>query len=146
MPSADLYRLVYISRAIELLSDQQLYTLLEQARFNNQLLSVSGLLLYKDLSFIQVLEGSRSSLESVFASICKDPRHFRIKTLIDIEPIVERSFPEWSMGFQHLDGAKDSKRDGLSDFLEEQSPLLPNIEKKQSQTINRLFGYFRSHS
>ena len=146
MASNDLYRLIYISRAVELLSDQQLCTLLEQARRNNQSRSITGLLLYKDLSFIQVLEGPKSPIESTFSSIGKDPRHYRIKTLIELEPITERSFPDWSMGFQRLDSVNEVQIDGHSSYLEEQHPLLHHNSTEDSQSINKLFDYFRSHS
>lgn len=146
MPTTQLYRLVYVSRAVELLTEEQLSALLQQVRARNQSASITGLLLYKDLSFIQVLEGSRSSIDAVYSSISKDPRHFRVKILIDMEPINERSFPEWSMGFQRLDQQFDSKQVGFSNFLETELPLVLAGRDDAKQTLNKLFSYFRSHS
>ena len=146
MASADLFRLVYISRAVELFSSDDLNSLLERARAYNQSRSVTGLLLYKDLSFLQVLEGHKSELEALFASISADSRHFRIKLLVDMEAIPERSFPEWSMGFQRLGDQHDLPPVGFSDFLDAQWELQLAGEDNAKQQLNALLSHFRSCS
>jgi len=146
MPSVELFRLVYISRAVELFSIEDLSTLLVRARAFNESCAITGLLLYKDLSFLQVLEGDQPAIEALFKSICQDSRHFRIKVLIDCEAIAERSFAEWSMGFMHLDEQQDALPIGFTDFLDAQWDL-PITDDNQSQhQLNTLLNYFRCHS
>jgi hypothetical protein len=48
--------LVYASSAKQLFSEEDLTALLQQSRDNNTRLGLSGLLLYKDGNFMQVLE------------------------------------------------------------------------------------------
>ena len=47
--------------------------------------------------FLQCIEGEDKDINSLFQTICKDPRHQDI-THIKYAEIVEREFSEWSMG------------------------------------------------
>ena len=142
----NLVRIVYISRAVELFANEDLEALLASARAANQSRGVTGLLLYKDLSFLQVLEGDKKPVEEIFAKIRVDQRHFRIKALVEAEPIPERSFPDWSMGFQRPDEQNDSQTVGFSDFLETQWQLQDNGEDHSVERLNTLLNYFRRNS
>ena len=113
-----LCHLVYISRAIRLFPSTELAELLYRARERNQQNGVTGLLLYKDRSFIQLLEGSREAIHTIFTVIKNDSRHFRLKVLIDCEPIHDREFPDWSMGFQNMDQQHFVELQGYSPFLQ----------------------------
>ncbi|QKS18474.1 BLUF domain-containing protein, partial [Curtobacterium sp. Csp2] len=74
--------LVYMSVAVDDLTDDQLVAMLREARLRNEALGVSGLLLAKGGRFIQVLEGPAWSVEDRFAAIERDPRHHEVKSLI----------------------------------------------------------------
>jgi hypothetical protein len=91
-------QVVYSSAALAPFSETQLSELLIRARKNNERLAVSGMLLYHDGSFLQVLEGEESTLESLFTVIAADKRHHRVVTLLKRE-VKERHFGEWCMGF-----------------------------------------------
>jgi len=95
-------QLVYASAAKRLLDPLQLRSILETARRNNTRLGVTGILLYHDGSFFQVLEGEESTVRALFARISEDPRHERVVELRS-GPVVERSFSAWTMGFVTLD-------------------------------------------
>jgi len=58
-------------------------------------------LLYTKGSFFQVLEGEPAVVDATFDRITRDPRHDKI-TVIIREPIAERSFEDWSMGYAAL--------------------------------------------
>lgn len=147
MESLQLFQLIYISRAVSFLTTDDLHALLNQAREKNALYSLTGLLLYKDLSFIQVLEGTEASIRQVFSSIQKDSRHFRVKVLVDCEPIEERAFPEWLMGFQQLDDSIDNSLPGFSNFLQTGlNEAYHYGDKRDQQTLNALLQHFRHRS
>ena len=57
---------------------------------------------------MQVLEGSREALSDTFVKISKDPRHYNI-VLIGFEPVDQRAFPSWSMGYLPLTNFKDER-------------------------------------
>lgn len=97
-----LSQLLYASRATHPLSDAELQDLLTLARVNNARLGVTGLLLYCDQSFLQVLEGEEATLTRLYEAIARDPRHTELR-LLARGPLVERRHAEWCMGFEHLD-------------------------------------------
>ncbi len=93
--------IVYLSTAVELMTDKQLTELLRVARKNNAFKNVSGILLYSEGIFLQILEGAEDEVDSIFNLIAKDPRHKNLVTLAD-EPITHREFANWSMGFSSV--------------------------------------------
>jgi len=93
-----LIELAYLSRASRLYSSSELMTLLHQSREFNSANDISGMLLYKDRSFFQVIEGEKTLLHTLFKLIKADPRHYDVRLIFERE-IAERNFKKWSMGF-----------------------------------------------
>ena len=85
------YRLIYVSSAVEYFDEAALEELLAQARANNARLGITGLLLYGEGAFLQLLEGPRQSVESLYATIREDPRH-TLCLVLDEEAHVPRLF------------------------------------------------------
>jgi hypothetical protein len=52
----------------------------------------------------------------LFAKIAKDKRHLRVTTIIS-EPIEERAFGEWTMGFPQVSSKELAEIPGLNDFF-----------------------------
>ncbi len=71
-------QLVYVSAAKKPVSQIELADLLLRARKNNSSLNITGLLLYHNLSFFQILEGDDAMLAPLYARIQGDPRHDRV--------------------------------------------------------------------
>ncbi len=94
-----MHQLIYMSTAAQLLTDGELQLLLEQARRNNAQYDVTGLLLYHEGRFMQLLEGSAEMVKALYARIEQDPRHTDTAKLADKE-VEARSFPNWSMAFR----------------------------------------------
>ncbi len=111
-----MFSLTYVSSAVAPFSREGLRLLLDQCVTANKALSVTGLLLYRDGNFIQVLEGKEQSVRGLYAKIRRDPRHRGLITLLRGE-IAARQFPDWSMGFRELSRAPDSSEKGYSDFM-----------------------------
>jgi hypothetical protein len=93
--------LIYVSSATIHFSDENLRTLLKTSRENNAGLGVTGMLLYAEDNFIQVIEGEKAVLNGLYAKITCDNRHKSFSILIRGE-IKERNFPDWSMGFKKI--------------------------------------------
>lgn len=111
-----MFQTVYVSAATEPFSKAQLKDLLTLARENNQRLGVSGMLLYKDGDFIQLLEGEESVVRALLAKIMTDPRHHTSMVLLE-ETTESRLFPEWSMGFRDLADPEIQSTPGFTDYL-----------------------------
>lgn len=111
-----LFHLAYVSTLREPMSSDDVVDLLRKARAYNQRRGVTGLLLMRGDSFFQVLEGYSEDVQAVFERVTADPRHHRIEVLFR-EPLDEREFGDWRMGFVELDGVDVSDLEGVSDFL-----------------------------
>ena len=93
-----LTQLVYVSAACVPFNDEQLDELLAIARRNNGELDVTGVLLYQDGTFFQVLEGAPEAVQALYGKIERDPRHNNV-LLLARRMVGERNFGEWRMGF-----------------------------------------------
>jgi hypothetical protein len=76
-----MHHIVYQSQAVGIPTTADLRFLLRQSRANNSGLGITGLLLYGNGSFLQVLEGEAQIVRELYAK-----------------------FATWSMGFQSLSG------------------------------------------
>ena len=92
-------RLVYSSAARAGMDEAELKRILDGARTRNARREVTGMLLYRDGVFLQLLEGEEVDVRYVFARIAQDPRHQRVVKLLE-ETISQRDFASWSMGYQ----------------------------------------------
>ena len=111
--------LIYVSSATHLLSEEELLDLLQLSRRKNEEAEITGMLLYKGGNFLQVIEGSEEAVTRLYQKLLKDPRHSQIM-LLSKEPLKERQFPDWSMGFQNLDKLSPEEIPGYSSFLDEE--------------------------
>ena len=67
---------------------------------------ISGILIYKDQTFLQLLEGPQDSVQSLYRKIRKDPRHTDIQTIINA-PTYNRYFPQPGLEFRALDNTAE---------------------------------------
>jgi len=111
-----LIHLIYCSAAPRPLSRDDLRTLLIGARRYNELHGITGMLLYAEGTFFQVLEGAPDDVERLFVQISADARHDHI-TVIIREPVAVRAFSEWSMGHAELTPQDLDAIVGANDFF-----------------------------
>lgn len=111
-----LFHLGYVSTETGDLGSAGMVQLLTEARRINTSRDITGLLLHRDRSFYQVMEGPEDIVRETFDSIEKDERHTGIDVLFEGE-VDEREFPDWQMGFLNLDGVDIETLQGYSDFL-----------------------------
>jgi hypothetical protein len=111
-----LFHLGYVSSETQDFSSDALIALLTEARTENAKRDVTGLLLYREGSFYQVLEGRETDVISTFEGIEHDPRHDSVRVLFKGETPA-REFADWQMGFLNLDGLDIESLSGFSDFL-----------------------------
>ena len=87
-----------------------LQKILATSRRNNARARVSGVLLFAEGSYIQVLEGPPDSVEKTYDRIKRDSRHHHMIELYR-GSIARRNFPEWSMGYPAA--SPSARSDGL---------------------------------
>jgi len=94
-----LYQLAYISHSRSPLDQATLSDILEVSQRNNARDQITGVLMYHDELFFQVLEGEQAAVEDCYyARILHDFRHRNLS--ISWCGVVERrTFSDWSMGY-----------------------------------------------
>lgn len=110
-----MYHLVYTSHAKKPFSEPELLDLLRQSRDRNKVLNVSGILLYVQGKFMQVLEGKKAFVDTIYASILNDPRHTRVTMILEGDS-PKRIFKGWSMGFKKLSNDDFVNASGFTDI------------------------------
>jgi len=110
-----IFQLVYLSKAARHIDSAELDDILGTARVNNGPKEITGMLLYHEGSFIQVLEGEQSSVEDLFNKIAEDPRHESANVVLRTE-VEERAFDQWSMGYKRTESMQDVP-EGFHHFL-----------------------------
>lgn len=107
---------IYVSSATIPFSKSDLLNLLTKSRENNNKLGITGMLLYKERNFMQLLEGEEAAVRALHAKIESDARHKGMLTLLR-GPLEKRQFPDWSMGFRDLNSLDVKSVPGYSEFL-----------------------------
>ena len=92
------YTLCYVSTCIEDLSAKDLEQLFRVNKRNNVKLDISGILIYNNGNFLQILEGHELKIKNLFNKIKLDSRHQDIIPLINMT-IDERIFDDYESGF-----------------------------------------------
>ena len=92
-------QLLYVSNTLPDLQPSVLNDILTASRRNNAMIGITGLLLYIDGGFLQMLEGDELTLRGLYSRVAADRRHSELRLMLDRE-VGERAFPGWSMGFE----------------------------------------------
>lgn len=129
---------IYASKAAPSFREHAIPDLLEAARRNNAKRGITGMLLYVERNFFQVLEGDESTVGEVFELIRRDTRHGRVTQIIR-EPIFERAFSEWTMGFANVDLTQVRSHIGENDFFADATCL----EQLSPGRARKLLAAFR---
>ena len=90
-----LVRLLYASHTSA--TEADFAAILRTSRSRNAALGITGLLCHSDGVFVQLLEGGRAAVNTLYNHIVADPRH-RDVMLLAYEEIEQRRFAGWSMG------------------------------------------------
>jgi Sensors of blue-light using FAD len=96
----DLIHAIYVSAASPDISEHDTVKFLNEARKANRQNDVSGLMLYMGGCLLLLLEGEAAKVDVASSAIFSDKREMR---MILREPIAEREFPEWIMGFEAVE-------------------------------------------
>ncbi len=133
-----LYRIVYYSRAALTMKDSEIFKIVEKAQVNNKKQNITGLLLYINDAFFQLLEGDEVEVKKLYHKIAQDERHESIRIVLQGK-IGKRDFESWNMGlkiftYQDIQDLKEINQNQEFD-------LLADLTEKQDLAIE-LMRYF----
>lgn len=110
-----IFHLVYISEAAEDISYTDIRDILDVSRRNNVQEAITGLLIFREGHFLQLLEGDEKSVRNVLGKILLDDRNYSLRVLIEAEG-ESRLFANWAMAFYDGDISPSSTEDLISLF------------------------------
>ncbi len=129
-------RLIYASVARpEHTGYADLTALLHRAAQFNEEQALTGLLVYGNGMFLQVLEGERSAVNHLYNRIAADKRHERC-TLLSAHAISERKFSHWAMKLVGIDDMPTAPRRAILLRFSGQSHFDPFL-----MTDQQAFGF-----
>lgn len=107
-------RYAYRSHQTQILSEADLYALVEQARRLNALDGITGLLFRSGDYFFQIVEGGHDAIADLKLCLARDPRHQSIETLLD-EEADGRLFLGWDMRL--VDDGSDVRAQAVASLI-----------------------------
>jgi hypothetical protein len=138
----DLIHVIYVSSAAPDISEHDTVRFLNEARKANRKNDVSGMMLYIGGRFLQLLEGEASKVDIVCGTIFRDKREMR---MVLREPIAEREFPEWTMGFEAVAPREAAQLLG-EPLLFDSVSRVARIEVNSAKTLLSIIGRRRWQS
>jgi hypothetical protein len=138
----DLIHVIYVSSAAPDISEHDTVKFLNEARKANRKNDVSGMMLYIGGSFLQLLEGEATKVDIVCGTIFRDEREMR---MVLREPIAEREFPEWTMGFEAVAPLEAARLLG-EPLLFDSVSRVARIESNSAKTLLSIIGRRRWQS
>lgn len=126
------YAICYVSTLSPNISKSQIETLLEFSRDSNNQKEITGILLYSQGNFLQVLEGEKEQVRSLYKSIEKDSRHYDI-TPIFRKDITKPAYKEYEVDFLSVDSTYTEE--DLDIYLSQVEKLDPTIRASVSYIL-----------
>lgn len=99
-----IFQLIYTCALSQDISGTDLESIAVSSRRRNEERDITGILLYKEGSVLQVLEGERSAVMSLYNKIASDDRVSNVIVLIQ-RVTTKREFSKWSMGYKNADSS-----------------------------------------
>lgn len=130
----------YVSRAAAPVESDELAALEYEARMNNRATDITGLLVFDDGYYVQVLEGPVDAVDATLERIRWDPRHEELEQVLDT-PISERSFARWAMA--SIDLRAPAASVGIGNLAEDLAGFLARVDKVQQATSPVLLDAFQ---
>ena len=96
-----LVRLLYVSQSVGPITTTVTASVLEKSNANNKKQNITGILCQGSGLWMQVLEGERNQVNTLYSQIMADRHHQNVQ-LLSIEEITSRRFGQWSMALVYL--------------------------------------------
>jgi hypothetical protein len=138
----DLIHVICLGAASPDLSEHDTVKFLNEARKANRQNDVSGMMLYVGGCLLLLLEGEAAKVDIACRAISSDEREMR---MILREPIAEREFPEWILGFETVEPLEAARLLG-EPLVFDTSSRVARIDPNSAKTLLSIIGRRRWQS
>lgn len=129
-----LSQLVYVSKRNANCTEEEITDILEACKKNNPGLGITGILMYNENKFIQLVEGDSRTIMNLYDKIKDDSRHSNC-IMVSLSPIKEKTFPSWHMGSKNV---SDNVMDYDTQISAEHKRTFDNILSGKEQDGDRV--------
>ncbi|WP_423819546.1 BLUF domain-containing protein [Salinimicrobium sp. TIG7-5_MAKvit] len=120
------YAISYVSTVASGISKNEIENLLKLTSSNNNQVKITGILLYSNGNFFQVLEGEKTMVTDLFEKIQQDKRHYNLIPIFKKE-IEGQKFDTYENLFLSLDAAYNREElDYYKSHVEKLDPSIRN--------------------
>ncbi len=127
------YAISYVSSVNPNLTEADIQEILKYTSNWNNDHDITGILLYSDGNFFQVLEGEKELLKSLLSRIVKDERHNNVMVIFQKE-VSQTKFDDYQSDFISLDSRFQSKNIEL--YFSQIDKLNPKIQSSVRYILN----------
>ena len=128
------WQIVYVSTAVQRFDQVHLRQIAEASQRNNRDLEVTGILMYRNRTFMQFLEApNRSVGRTLLEKIKRDQRHYKLDVIRD-GLIPQRQFNGWCMRIVHQSDL-DSPLGAVSEKLSMLHDASHAVSEKAKETL-----------
>lgn len=110
---------VYCSRAAEGVGDTEVGRIVEAAQRRNLARGITGVLVFGNGVFFQLIEGPAAEIQKLIATLHCDPRHYDVVSLDWSKERRERLYPNWEMERVKADDIRAVLNDALESSEDE---------------------------
>lgn len=129
--------IAYVSSANSNLSKEDVADLFKQVNNFNNSHDITGVLLYAETNFFQLIEGDEKEIKSLFSQIEKDPRHSNIIVFVN-KPLDGVAFDGYISRF--VTDASKLDASNLETYLRHVEVLEPKSRKSVDRVLELIAG------
>lgn len=122
-----LLSIAYISIAEAGLTMTEVADIVARSAEDNRRDDITGMLIFHDNQFMQVIEGPDDTVKALMVRIRRDRRHHSPYELFRL-PIPAREFPDWSMALCNSAELSAERRIALDGFLRDLRVPVPGLD------------------
>ena len=96
-----IFQLFYVSTAVPSFDPAEIQSILRSAHSHNPTQDLTGVMMFRGSTFLQLLEGPEDNVRALYNKIGKDKRHRNLMTLME-RTTDKRIFQDWSMAYHEI--------------------------------------------
>ena len=139
-----MYYLIYSSIASPEIQESDLRDIIVASEKNNTEDGITGMLIYYDGTFFQMLEGEKDKVIDSYEKIQDDTRHSAVIKLFEGETS-KRHFPDWKMALKVV-APKDFEKIKAYETIEEGNKFLTEVKDDHLGLQMLRFFYEQKHA
>ncbi|MCB7481470.1 BLUF domain-containing protein [Christiangramia sediminis] len=128
------FAISYVSSVNPNLTETQIQEVLNFSRNWNNDHDITGILLYSEGNFFQVLEGEKELLKTLFSRILIDKRHQNVMVIFEKE-VSQPKFEDYQSDFISLDSRFEPEE--IDVYFSQIEKLNPNIQSSVRYILNK---------